>query len=64
VGAAEIHYLEIDNYCDKFERPEMTRHALLERIMRRLAFSHREKFPELKATPVVTTWERKTGLTW
>ncbi|CAN9419681.1 unnamed protein product [Alternaria alternata] len=64
VGAANIDCLQIDSLCDRTRLPEMTRRALLERVMRRLAFSHRDKFPELKATPVVTTWERKTGLTW
>jgi hypothetical protein len=64
VGAANIDCLQIDSLCDETRHPEMTRRALLERVLRRLAFSHRAKFPELKGTPVVTTWERKTGLTW
>ncbi|KAG9196260.1 hypothetical protein G6011_01381 [Alternaria panax] len=64
VGAANINCLQIDSLCNKTRHPETTRRALLERVLRRLAFSHRERFPELKATPVVMTWERKTGLKW
>ncbi|EUC44571.1 hypothetical protein COCMIDRAFT_37658 [Bipolaris oryzae ATCC 44560] len=64
VGAANIDCLQIDSLCNNCKFPEVTRRALLERIFRRLVFLHKDKFSELKATPVVKVWERKTGLVW
>ncbi|EUC32827.1 hypothetical protein COCCADRAFT_37263 [Bipolaris zeicola 26-R-13] len=64
VGAANIDCLQIDSLCNNCKFPEVTRRALLERIFRRVVFLHKDKFPELKTTPVVKVWERKTGLEW
>ncbi|EMD85081.1 hypothetical protein COCHEDRAFT_1188718 [Bipolaris maydis C5] len=64
VGAVNIDCLQIDSLCNNCKFPEVTRRALLERIFRRLVFLHKDKFPELKETPVVKVWERKTGLEW
>jgi hypothetical protein len=43
---------------------DMIRRALLEKVMRRLVFQHKTKFPQLKSTPVVKAWERVTGQQW
>ncbi|XPS79423.1 hypothetical protein M3J09_011407 [Ascochyta lentis] len=41
-----------------------TRHGLLERHSRCLAFEYKNKFPELKSTLLGKTWERETGQLW
>jgi hypothetical protein len=43
---------------------ELRRRALLEKVLRRIIFQHKAKFPELKFTPVVKAWERITSQQW
>ena len=43
---------------------EIVIHGQLERILRRIAFAHRDIFPELKASMLVRTWQMITGLKW
>ena len=40
------------------------KHGYLERILRYVALDHKDKFPELKTTVLVRTWERETGQVW
>ncbi|KAI4912988.1 hypothetical protein J4E85_010963 [Alternaria conjuncta] len=58
-----IDQAHISTFCKK-KNPDAYKRIILERMLRRLAFYNRDKFPELKATAVVKTWEEKTGLTW
>jgi hypothetical protein len=64
MSAANIDCLQIDSLCNDRKHLHTTRRALLERVLRRLAFSHRDRFQDLKTSPVVTTYERMTGLMW
>ncbi|KAF2133999.1 hypothetical protein P153DRAFT_381171 [Dothidotthia symphoricarpi CBS 119687] len=48
-----------DHNCDN-----NTRRHRLDRVLRSVAFIHREKFPELKSSALVKEWERLTGLKW
>jgi hypothetical protein len=43
---------------------DILRVAMLERLYRRIILDHREKFPELKDSALVTLWENVTSLQW
>jgi hypothetical protein len=45
-------------------RAERARRVFMEQILRYVILEHREKFPELKSTELVKTWERGTGQQW
>ncbi|KAJ4370371.1 hypothetical protein N0V83_004889 [Neocucurbitaria cava] len=55
---------QIGDLLGKSGRSNETRSGYLERILRRLAFTYRKEFPDLKSTLLVRTWERETGQTW
>jgi hypothetical protein len=40
------------------------RRGQLEMLLRQIAVLHRDKFPELKQTNLVSKWEKLTGLQW
>ncbi|KAF2845066.1 hypothetical protein T440DRAFT_522972 [Plenodomus tracheiphilus IPT5] len=43
---------------------ELAKRNLLEKVLRRIVFCNRAKFPELKFSPVVKAWEGMTGQKW
>ncbi|KAF1358002.1 hypothetical protein EJ07DRAFT_180179 [Lizonia empirigonia] len=48
----------------KANADDMTKRGRIERWLRYIAFADRHKFSELRASPLVRTWERETGLKW
>lgn len=48
----------------KSGRSNEMRRGYLERTLRRIAFTYRKEFSDLKSTLLVRTWERETGQTW
>jgi hypothetical protein len=45
-------------------RSSKGKRRFIDRVLRYLAFDNREKFPNLKYTPLVHTWEKMTGQRW
>jgi hypothetical protein len=42
----------------------MGKRGALEKVMREVAFHHRDKFPDLKTSFLVKRWENVTGQIW
>ncbi|KAI4613352.1 uncharacterized protein J4E87_009999 [Alternaria ethzedia] len=64
IGAVDVDFIQLESLTDTSRYPFIKRRALLERILRRVIFPHKENFPELKSTSVVKTWEQMTNLSW
>ncbi|KAI4662149.1 uncharacterized protein J4E88_010939 [Alternaria novae-zelandiae] len=64
IGAVDVDFLQLESLTDTSRYPFAKRRSLLERILRRVIFPHKEKFPELKSSSVVKTWEQMTNLSW
>lgn len=43
---------------------DVVKRGCIERLLRYVAHENKAKFPELKSTVLVRTWERKTGQSW
>ncbi|KAH6866496.1 hypothetical protein BKA58DRAFT_460211, partial [Alternaria rosae] len=63
-AGSDVNFEQVDSLCKAHKLPETTRRVVFERVLRKLAFSHKEKFTGIKATSVVKIWEEKTGLRW
>ncbi|KAF3005827.1 hypothetical protein E8E13_008316 [Curvularia kusanoi] len=54
----------ISRHISNSAASEVTKRGRIERVLRYVAFDHREKFPELKSSVLVKTWEQETGQRW
>jgi hypothetical protein len=43
---------------------ESEKRVIADKTMRPAVFDHRDRFPELKSSLLVKTWERETGQKW
>jgi hypothetical protein len=46
------------------DRSSLAKRGELEKVLRLVAYHAKDKFPELKETPLVKEWELKTGQVW
>jgi hypothetical protein len=55
---------QINGILGESKHSDVLKRGYLERILRYVALEHKDKFPELKATVLVRTWERETRQLW
>jgi hypothetical protein len=55
---------QINGILGESKHSDVVKRGYLERILRYVALDHKDKFPELKTTVLVRTWERETGQVW
>ncbi|KAI4915434.1 uncharacterized protein J4E92_009388 [Alternaria infectoria] len=62
--AVNVDSSQIDSIIGNPRFQDKAQRSLVERALRRAVFAYKDKFPELKDTILVKTWEQKTGSTW
>lgn len=55
---------QINGILGESKHSDVVKRGYLERILRYVALDQKDRFPELKATVLVRTWERETGQVW
>jgi hypothetical protein len=51
----------VNEVLGESKHSDIIKRGYLERILRYIALDQKDRFPELKSTVLVRTWERETG---